>query len=139
MEDPFILLHNRRPVSTTFHSNRDIDYILTYGINPQYIDLLPVDTLIKSDLFGMCLNINTKDLFQASYSELSNVPARKLTLKNVQAKQSYKSQVKKQLEIHNIWQQTMELQDKALKHIFTDEDERSLNELDHQITDILLQ
>jgi len=40
MEDPFIKLLNSRPNSTTIIPNRDIDYVLTYGV-----DIMNISTL----------------------------------------------------------------------------------------------
>ena len=40
MTDPFIELLNNRPTTTTLTCGRDIDYILTYGLNIQNISTL---------------------------------------------------------------------------------------------------
>ena len=59
-------------------------------------------------------------------------------MNNVQAKKSYRIYIIKQLKDQKIWEKITVLHDKALKNIFTDEDEDDLNALDTQITDIFL-
>jgi hypothetical protein len=89
MDDAFLTLHGNRPDSTTLTPHRDIDYIFTYGFKPQYINLLPIDYPTISDHRGICLDLSIEDVFQARYSELSPLPQRKLTRRNVQAKIAY--------------------------------------------------
>ncbi len=131
-------MHEARPYSTTNTPHRDIDYILTCGIHPQNITLLPVDFPIQSDHRGICLDISTEHLFQAKYSELSTLTPRKLTLRNVQAKIAYIKYVSQQMADHHILTRAIALHHKAITNTFTDEDERELNALDHQVSDIML-
>ncbi len=106
MDDPFEKIHGDRPSSTTLTPNRDIDYILTYGVLPQNITLLPIDTPAQSDHRGICLDIDAKELFNSTYSELSCMPGCKLALNNVQAKKRYITYKIKQLKDHKIWERT---------------------------------
>lgn len=136
LDDPFLLLHNKRPNTTTNTPHRDIDYILTYGIQPQTILILPPDFPTASDHRGICLDISAEVLFSAKYSQLSNQQPRKLTLNNVKAKETYKKYILQQMEEHRIWDQVLALYNKAISLTFTDDDEITLNKIDTQITDI---
>jgi hypothetical protein len=133
-----LLLHGKRPDTTTTTPHRDIDYIFTYGFQSQNITILPVDYPTKSDHQGICLDISTEELFNAQYNKLSNQPPRKLTLNNSQAKQSYKKYVLQQLEEHKIWEHLLTVYNKAITPQFMDENETTLTKLDAQITEILL-
>jgi hypothetical protein len=138
LDDPFITLQGSRPTSTTNTPHRDIDYILTYGIQPQGINLLPIDYLTPSDHRGIYIDLNIEDIFQAKYSELSSIAPRKLTLRNIQAKIAYIKYLAKQMAEHKILDRAMVLHHKAITNTFTDTDEVELNALDRQISDIML-
>jgi hypothetical protein len=138
LDDPFLMLHDARPSSTTITPNRDIDYILTYGVSPQHITLLPIDFPTNSDHRGLCIDINIAEVFQANYSELSNPNPRKLSLRNVQSKIAYIKHISKQLSEHNILEKVNALYQKAVTNKSCAEDELELNALDRQVTEILL-
>jgi hypothetical protein len=53
MDDPFIQLFGSRPNSTTQTPNRNIDFILTYGINIVNISTLVPNFPAHSDHLGM--------------------------------------------------------------------------------------
>jgi endonuclease/exonuclease/phosphatase family metal-dependent hydrolase len=58
MDDPFVQLIGQRPPTTTSTPGQDIDYILTYDIDPINITTLPPDTPAISDHLGLCMDID---------------------------------------------------------------------------------
>ncbi len=98
----------------------------------------PTDNPIKSDHKSICIDINVTEIIQAKYSELSELTPRKLTMNNMQLKQKNKTYINKQMEEHHIWERALRLYNKALTNQLTDQDERTLNELDAQVKEILL-
>ncbi len=74
--DPFVKLTGTRPPTTTLMDNRDIDYVLTYGIDTSCITTLPIDSPANSDHLGIAIDIDTSHLFNASYDPLGDSPRR---------------------------------------------------------------
>jgi hypothetical protein len=138
MEDPFIELHKSRPLTTTIHNNRDIDYILTYKVPITRIGPLNVDTPASSDHIGQYIDIDTNTLFQSLNSAMSNMKPRKLTFNNVRAKREYEKYTISKAEEYELLAQLTHLLDKALNGTFDDHDEEHLQELDSIFTQILL-
>jgi hypothetical protein len=75
MDDPFISLVGRWPNSTTQTPNRDIDFILSYGIKVKNISTLTPNIPAHSGHLGVVVDIDINSYFQSSYSDIySNLP-----------------------------------------------------------------
>jgi len=79
MDDPFIKLFNSRPNSTTIIPNRDIDYILTYGVDISNISTLHQNLPCCSDHLGILKDIDLEKFFSSSYSDINSISPRSLT------------------------------------------------------------
>jgi hypothetical protein len=140
MEDPFIKLKNSRPNSTTIIPNRDIDYVLSYGIDVLNISMLHQNIPCHSDHLGIVLDIDLNKYFSSTYSKISTVPPRLLTLGNLKSIRSYIKSVTEQVEHHKLEDKVNSLVEKALQQpeAFILEDAESLNKIDSQLTEIML-
>jgi hypothetical protein len=138
MTDPFIELLNNRPNTTTLTPGRDIDYILTYGLNIQNISTLGINMPARSDHQGIGIDICTEELFTGRYSTLHQQPRRLLTLNNVRAKITYVKYITDAVVQHNLLNRLIDLYKIAMEGNFNDSHESQLNQLDRQLTDILL-
>jgi hypothetical protein len=58
MDDPFIQLTQKRPNSTTLAPNRDIDYVLTFGINVINISTMAPNFPTQSDHLSIVLDLD---------------------------------------------------------------------------------
>jgi len=74
MDDPFIKLLNARPNSTTVTPNRDIDHILTFGIDIINVLTLRQNTPCVSDHLCILFDIDVQTFFSSSYSDISHNP-----------------------------------------------------------------
>lgn len=138
MTDPFIELLNNRPNTTTLTPGRDIDYILTYGLNIQNISTLGINMPARSDHQGIGIDICTEELFTGRYSTLHQQPRRLLTLNNVRAKITYVKYITDAVVQHNLLNRLIDLYKIAMEGNFNDSHESQLNQIDRQLTDILL-
>jgi hypothetical protein len=138
LDDPFIELCGQRPPTTTLHPGRDIDYILTWGINATGITTLEVNTPAQSDHYGICIDIDISRLFQGKYGELSLTPARQLTTKNVRAKNSYIQYIKEQWATHKLYTKAQDLYNNAGHITRTKESAKHLQNIDEQVSTTLL-
>jgi hypothetical protein len=138
--DPFVELHGHRPNSTTINPNRDIDYVFTWNISPVHISTLPIHTPASSDHLGILIDFDLATFFETSFSDIASPPTRFLTSGNKKSVDSYTAFLLDQFSNHKIQQRTFDLLDKALKDPtqFSPEDQRRLNSLDQQLTEILL-
>jgi hypothetical protein len=109
MDDPFITLTSHHPNSMTQTPNRDIDFILTYGIEITNISALPLNTPAISVHLGIIFDINLEAHFSSKYSDITNNIPRLLTCGNKNSVESYLSYVHEQIEIHKIWEHTQVL------------------------------
>jgi len=105
MVDPFIQLLSKRPNSTTLTPNRDIDYVLTYGINASAITTLSPNIPLISDL-GIILDIDLGTYFSSNYSNIATPSPRILTSGNTRSATSYIKYFLTQVENHNIIERT---------------------------------
>jgi len=139
MVDPFIQLLSKRPNSTTLTPNRDIDYVLTYGMNASAITTLSPNIPLISDL-GIILDIDLGSYFSSNYSNIATPSPRILTSGNTRSTTSYIKYFSKQVENHNIIERTHQLLTKAPMDppTFDGNDAILLNRLDSQITEIML-
>jgi hypothetical protein len=102
MDDPFILLHQKRPNSTMTTPNWDIDYVLTYGINAINITTMVPNFPVYLDHLGITLDIDLSTYFSSSYSELSHQDFRVLTSGNQQSTKKYLNYVTEQINNHKL-------------------------------------
>jgi hypothetical protein len=63
MDDPFIQLVRHRPNSTTQTPNRDIDFVLTFGINIINISTLEPNIPSYSDHIGLLFDLDINSFF----------------------------------------------------------------------------
>jgi hypothetical protein len=63
MDDPFIQLLSKCPNSTTLIPNRDIDYVLTYGINAKAMTTLAPNIPLTLDHLGILLDLDLEEFF----------------------------------------------------------------------------
>jgi hypothetical protein len=113
MEDPFIKLLNSRPNSTTIIPNRDIDYVLTYGIDIVNISTLHQNNPCNLDHLGIVFDIDLENFFRSSYSDLSSMSPRLLTSGNLNTVNKYIKYVSVQVFLHKLDKKVYTLADKA--------------------------
>jgi len=140
VDDPFVQLHGQRPNFTTINPNRDIDYILTFGINATHVSTLPINTPTLSNHLGMIIDFDMASHFASTYSALAIMPHQSLSSGNKRSVDAYLDFVHDQIGIHKIWERTNELLLVAQSDpsSFTDLHKESLNTLDSQLTEIML-
>jgi hypothetical protein len=140
MEDPFVKLVNFRPNSTTVIPNRDIDFILTYGINVTNISTLSPNSPATLDHLGIILDIDLASHFSSTYSDLGSLPYRMLTSGNWRSVEMYTNYVSDQVKTHKLVDQIKTLMDKASNPnvTFSEEDVTALNLIDEQLTTFML-
>jgi hypothetical protein len=113
LDDPFIQLVGRRPNSTTYNPNRDIDYVLTYGINATSISTLAPNSPTHSDHLGIVFDLDLGTYFSSIYSQISTPNHRILTSGNLQSNQNYITYFTQQIKTHKIVERTEVLYTKA--------------------------
>jgi hypothetical protein len=140
MDDPFIKLFSSRPNSTTITPNRDIDYILTSGIDISNISTLHQNLPCCSDHLGILFDIDLEKFFSSSYSDIYSISPRSLTSGNLRSVTSYLKYVSEQVSIHKLEEKVYPLAEKAHSNPsgFTLLDAECLNKLDAHLTDIML-
>jgi hypothetical protein len=140
MEDPFIQLMNSRPNSTTIIPNRDIDFILTYGIHVTNISTLSPNLPATSDHLGIILDIDLASHFSSSYSDLGSQSPRMLTSGNRRSVKIYTEFVSNQVKTHKLAERVQTLMEKASNPdtSFTRDDAIALNLIDDQLTSFML-
>jgi len=102
MTDPLVSLYESWPNSNTQTTNRDIDFIYTYGISIQTIMTLVPNFPAQSDHLGIVFDIDMASYFSSSFSDLGNNPPRSLTSGNKRSVDTYIKYVSEQLDNHNI-------------------------------------
>jgi hypothetical protein len=137
LDDPFIDIMGKRPQTTTKHPDRDIDYILTYGIQASGISMLTLDYPASSDHRGMCIDIDIQQYFYAPYGTLGPTNPRLLTMGNVQAKTKHEKYIKEQFLHHKLWDRAEELNKISYTQPFEAAKIKELLTIDDQITFIL--
>lgn len=138
MSDPFIDMIGSRPPSTTLTPHRDIDYILTYGIDVKAVTTLGINFPAISDHQGIAIDIDVRSFFNGSYSTLGITPGRRLTLNNARAKQKHKAFIKKETVQQRLSDKVYHLLEMAKNNTFGDEQETLLNKADDSLSEILL-
>jgi hypothetical protein len=140
LEDPFITLAGCRPNSMTTTANRDIDFILTYGIQVQNITTLYPNCPSHSDHLGIVFDIDLASYFSARYSDIAPTPSRQLSSGNFWSVNKYLEYVKDQIVNHKLAEKVDELVSLATdkNYVFTSHDASLLKEIDQQLTDIML-
>jgi hypothetical protein len=134
MDDPFIQLMQSCPNSTTIHPNRDIDYVLTYGIKISNISTLAQNSPAASDHLGIVFDIDLASYFSSKYSDINLHPPRMLTSGN-RSKFALE-----QTSHHKLDSRVQTLMDKISDSLykFTNEDAQELNCIDDQLTNFML-
>jgi len=74
MDDPFRDLFGTCPNSMTQTPNRDIDFILTYGIQVSKISTLGINHPAQSDHLGIILDLDMYSFFSSKFSDLTQEP-----------------------------------------------------------------
>jgi len=140
LNDPFIDLCGAHPNSTTQIPFRDIEYVLTYGVNSSSISTLGLNNPAPSDHFGICFDNDMVKFFNSSYSNLSTYQPRGLASGHGPSVSPYMKYVNEQIASHNLWKRTVVLHDLAKNNPqdFTNEHIHQLNNIDSQLTVILL-
>jgi hypothetical protein len=109
MDDPFIQLVQHHPNSTTLSPNRDIDWVLTYGINATNISTMAPHFPAHSDHLGITVDLDLGSYFSASYSQLCPQESRLLTSGNHKSTTKYISYITEQIAIHKTSQRMEDL------------------------------
>jgi hypothetical protein len=114
MEDPFVQLTGQRPSSTTQIPGRDINFILTFGIQISSISTLPLNTPVVSDHLGIISDIDLAAFFSSHYSEMSNTIPCMLSSGNKKSVDSYITHVAKNIADHKLLERVQALYDTVL-------------------------
>jgi hypothetical protein len=140
LTDPFKKLVNSRPNSTTIIPNRDIDFVLSYGIDIVNKSTLHLDNPCQSDHLGIAFDLDLNKFFSSSYSDIMSVSPRLLTSGNLKAVTSYIKYITDQVKIHRIEDKVNTLGDKVAHNPsdFNQEDAAELNHLDLHLTETML-
>ncbi len=140
MDGPFIQLMGRHPNSMTQTPNRDIDFILTYGINITNISTLAPNIPSHSDHLGLVFDIDLHSFFSSTYSDIYKIPPRCLTSGNKSSIDKYITYISEQINTHKIPQRIQSLLTKADQPTpsFESVDKHLLNSIYTQVTEILL-
>jgi len=140
MDDLFINILNARPNSTTVIPNRDIDYVLTYGIDIVNISTLQQNNPCFSDHLGIVFDIDLEKFFSSSYADISSISPRALTSGNVKSVTSYLKYISEQISTHKLEEKVSILVEKAQLDPmgFAEEDSNDLNQIDSHLTTIIL-
>jgi hypothetical protein len=138
MTNPFVDLMQKRPDTTTLTPGRDIDYILTYGVEVQHITTLGMHKPASSDHQGIGIDIDISSLFNGQYSTITQAPRRILTMNNIRAKLAYIKYITEEISRHDLWTKANELYTIAIANKFNDTHEAQLNTIDRQLTEIMI-
>jgi hypothetical protein len=82
MDDRFVQLAQKHPNSTTLIPNRDIDWILTYGIHATSISTMVPNFPTHLDHLGINVDLDLRSYFSSSHSQLSPQKSRLVTSGN---------------------------------------------------------
>jgi hypothetical protein len=128
----------KRPNSTTITPNRDIDYVLTYGINSINISTMAPTFPTQSDHLVIILDLDLGSHFSSAYSDLYPQQPRMLTFGSQKSSKTYINYVTEQVANHNLVQRMDHLIQKATSPLspFSAEDAIKLNKIDSQLTEI---
>jgi hypothetical protein len=89
MIDPFIAITQQRPNSITLTPNRDIDYILMFGIEIQNITTLGPDHPAISDHLGITFDIDPEKFFSSQFPHTTKENLRNLAANNGRSVNNY--------------------------------------------------
>ena len=138
LQDVFRTFHSAPPKTTTTTPRRPIDWIGIWRVPVLRVGQFDECFPAISDHLGFFVDIDIAGLMHGAYDTLKLPKLRKLTFKNVAARTTYEEFVLKQWRIHNIAERARALHERAIWHVFTEADLATLNQLDRQITEILL-
>jgi hypothetical protein len=139
MDDPFVQLTGHCPYSTTQTPGREIDYVLSFGINIRSISSLPINIPAISDHLGIVFDVDLATHFSSQYSEVTDHVPRMSSFGNKRSVDSYLSYITRNIE-HKLLDRTRELYDQLLldSSSHSSKFSNTLNALDCQFTEILL-
>jgi len=128
------------PNSTAIHPNRDIVFILTFGIPIESISTLRLNHPCHSDHLGIVFDIDISRFFLSSYSDVCSPSPRLLTSGNLRSAEKYTSYVSEQVKAPKMGEMIDALLDKAIQtqSDFSLPDAVQLNNIDSQLTQIML-
>jgi len=140
MDDPFVKTLGQCPNSTTQLPNRDIDYILTFGIDIKNISTLAPNIPSHSDHLGFIFDVDVHSYFSSSFSNLYDPAPRSLTANNEKSVSSYIKYVSDQVKHHKLDYRLSSLLQKAIQSpgTFLNDDHFELNQIDQQLTIVML-
>ena len=133
-------IKNAWPNSTTATPYRDIDFILTYGIDASDISTLDLDTPAHSAYLGKLIDFDLSAHFSSKYSDVSQVSPRLLSSGNITLVSSYIDYVTTQTNNHKLDDKVYELLQRTIQDpkTFSVDDADLLNSIDYQLTHIML-
>jgi len=111
MDDPFIQTMMTRPNSTTHYPNRDIDYVLTYGVPISSMSTVVPNYPAHSDHLGTVFDINLYLFFSSTLSDLHLASPRFLTSGNEKSVSTYIKYMTEQFKNHEILERVQFLLD----------------------------
>lgn len=140
LSDPFTQLTGKRPNSTTQTPNREIDYILTYGIHANAISTQELNYPIQSDHLAIVMDLDLASFFSIEYSDIGDNQRRLLTSGNKKTVDEYISYVTSQIKEHKLMEKISDLSNKYFDDplTFTPNDASLLNNIDNHLTEIML-
>jgi len=139
MDDPFINLFGSRPSTTTINPNRDLDWVLTWGIQLSSLSVLPINNPATSDHLRISIDIGTNNLFGSSHGCFSQPTQQKLNSKNIQARTKYITYINDQWENGKFLNRARNLIDKVIQDGRDKSSDEELQNLDHEITEVMVQ
>ena len=124
----------------TITPNRDINYVLTFGINIRAISTLQPDFLCHSDHLGIVFDIDLQTFFDSKYSDVYTLSPRLLTSGNLKSVFSYIKYVSAQIKQRKLVEKVQVLFNKTTSpsSAFTVTDAKTLNKIDNHLKDIML-
>ena len=138
LKEVFEERHNEAPDSTTTTPGRFIDRVAVYGIPIHRVTLLNAHCPAKSDHLGIVIDLDLRYLFNNACSPLAFPSPRKLTSGNAASVNKYVAFIRKQFEIHKIFDRCRRLREACDNDEFTEDHRKLLFALDNQVTEILL-
>jgi hypothetical protein len=128
-----------RPPTTTINPDRDLDWVLTWGVQISTLSTLPVNFPAISNHLGFCIDIDISNLFGSTYGCFSQPLQRKLTSKNVGAREKYMPYINTCWKTGKYLERSKSLQEKIQHHGIQEEYAKELQLLDAEITEALFQ
>jgi hypothetical protein len=114
LDDPFLMLIGSLPNSTTTTPQRDIDYVLTHGIQAKSISTLQINNPAQSDHLGIVIDFDLETLFSSRFSTIQETVPRLLNAGNKSSVDAYIKYVCAQCADHKLLERATELQQLAV-------------------------